>query len=215
MSRLVRDSRLETRTARAKLSARGRPYWRALNPGLHLGYRKGKAGGRWVARWYLGGERYQIETVAGITDDSQDANGSTILDYAAAVSAARALHAQRTIASIPTNPYTVERACGDYVEYLRAERQTADDTDRRLNRHVVPKLGRRSVAQLTREELESWKRGLIRRDETDPDAERRSKDTANRVLSMLKAALNRAIDAKPKEIPSDMASAAHAKSIST
>ena len=47
MARRVRDSDLETRAARGKLKARGKPYYRAIGEGLHLGYRKGdkSAGG--------------------------------------------------------------------------------------------------------------------------------------------------------------------------
>ena len=119
MPRLVKDSRLETRTARARLAPRGRPYWRALDPGLRVGYRKGQTGGRWVVRWYLGNEKYQAETLDGIADDTQDANGSTILDYAGAVAAARALHAQRT-GPAAAGSYTVARACEAYkADYER------------------------------------------------------------------------------------------------
>jgi hypothetical protein len=49
MARLVHDANLETRTARSRLDARGKPYYRAVQPGLHLGYRKPQQGaGKWV-----------------------------------------------------------------------------------------------------------------------------------------------------------------------
>ena len=54
MARTVRDAKLETRSARAKLPADGIPRYRGLDQGLHLGYRKGKTGGKWVVRWYSG-----------------------------------------------------------------------------------------------------------------------------------------------------------------
>ena len=44
MPRTVRDTGLENRTARSRLKARNKPYYRALEPGLHLGYRKPLAG---------------------------------------------------------------------------------------------------------------------------------------------------------------------------
>jgi len=52
MARTVRDSNLESRTARARLESSGQPYYRNLEPGLlHLGYRKPLAGaGKWLAR---------------------------------------------------------------------------------------------------------------------------------------------------------------------
>ena len=40
MARSVRDSTLDSRTARSRLKARRKPYYRLLGPGLHLGYRK-------------------------------------------------------------------------------------------------------------------------------------------------------------------------------
>ena len=54
MARRVRDRAIETREARRKLKASGKPYWRAIGKGLHVGYRKGKASGVWVVRRYLG-----------------------------------------------------------------------------------------------------------------------------------------------------------------
>ena len=48
MARTVRDAKLETRTARAALKPSGKPYFRAIDEGLHLGYRKGQTAGKWV-----------------------------------------------------------------------------------------------------------------------------------------------------------------------
>jgi len=42
MARTVRDARIESPTARLKLAARHEPYWRTIDEGMHLGYRKGK-----------------------------------------------------------------------------------------------------------------------------------------------------------------------------
>jgi hypothetical protein len=64
MARTVKDATLESRTARGRLKARGKPYFRSLEPGLHLGYRKPLSGaGKWLARHYIGGERYEVETI--------------------------------------------------------------------------------------------------------------------------------------------------------
>ncbi len=64
MARSVRDASLDTRTARSRLKARGKPYWRQLEPGLSIGYRKPLSGpGKWVVRHYLGGgDRYETDT---------------------------------------------------------------------------------------------------------------------------------------------------------
>src|SRR5262249_62320932 len=53
MARKVRDRELGDRASRAKLKPRGKPYWRTLDQGVHIGYRKNpKAGGKWVGRVY-------------------------------------------------------------------------------------------------------------------------------------------------------------------
>jgi hypothetical protein len=45
MPRKARDDRMDTRTARSKLTPRPEPYWRSLQEGRALGYRR-LAGGR-------------------------------------------------------------------------------------------------------------------------------------------------------------------------
>src|SRR6516225_6006315 len=96
MARSVRDARLETRAAREKLKPRGKPYYRALDPGLHLGYRKGTAGGRWVMRWYVGDGAYRLETI-GTADDKGDAgDGEVVLDFRQAQTLAREKHLEHT-----------------------------------------------------------------------------------------------------------------------
>ena len=72
MARRVKDQNLESRDARLKLKTRGKPYWRAIGRGLHVGYRKGKTGGMWVVRRYLGQQNYQMHTIAQ-ADDMLDA----------------------------------------------------------------------------------------------------------------------------------------------
>ena len=74
VARTVRDQNLETRSARGRLKPSPKPYYRTIDPGLHLGYRKGKSGGRWVVRWYVGDRDYKTETIAN-ADDVADADG--------------------------------------------------------------------------------------------------------------------------------------------
>ena len=57
MPRMVKDARIETRAARARIavadSVRSKghePQWRAIGEGEHLGYRKEKHGGKWIVR---------------------------------------------------------------------------------------------------------------------------------------------------------------------
>lgn len=78
MARTLRDAKLDTRAARARLAVQPKPHWRTLVPGqLHLGYRRRRkdAPDSWVARRYLGLDpdgvgRYAAVTL-GLADDYQ------------------------------------------------------------------------------------------------------------------------------------------------
>jgi integrase len=56
----------------------------------------------------------------------------------------------------------------------------------------LPEFGSLRVADLTRTKLEAWRDGLVRRTD-DSEQRRRSQDTANRVLTIVKALLNHAM----------------------
>src|SRR5262249_16855413 len=140
MARTVRDASLESRAARSKLKARGKPYYRAIDQGLHLGYRKlaGKAG-RWVLRLYEGrpesgsGSPYVTEVIAGADDvsDPTFSNGdiatakikdTDILSFTQAQAVARRMRDERSRGSAGIKgPYTVSRALEDYFTFLRSE----------------------------------------------------------------------------------------------
>ena len=74
MSRTTREVNLSTRAARQRLKPAGKPYYRSLDQGLHLGYRKGVRGAAWVTRWYVGAEVYKVESLEGRPDDVIDAH---------------------------------------------------------------------------------------------------------------------------------------------
>jgi hypothetical protein len=81
MPRTLRDTKLDNRTSRERLKARGRPYWRSLEVGLHLGYRRiSGAPGRWCVRRYVGDQAYKVEII-GTADDHADADGDKVLDF--------------------------------------------------------------------------------------------------------------------------------------
>ncbi len=202
MARTLKDAKLDTRSARKTLKRRPEPHWRSLSPGLAIGYRKLTTGGTWIARHYTPQEGRRFHAL-GAADDIADADGEHILSFAQAQDIARAWFSD--LARGPAGDLTVKQACVSYVDFLRAERKTADDTRARLEKHVYPTLGHRAIPALTKTEIDQWKRGMVRRDPDDPEVERRSKDSANRVLTMLKAALNRAFDDEDNRIHTDAA----------
>src|SRR6516225_8673467 len=88
MARTIKDTKLDKREARRRLEPRGKPYYRLLEEGLHLGYRKpngrkGKpaAGGKWVTRIYIGNQSYRVENIDGVADDFTDADGVAVLNF--------------------------------------------------------------------------------------------------------------------------------------
>src|SRR3984893_14721987 len=118
MAKTVRERKLNSPAARAKLKHSGKPYWRAIDTGLHLGYRKGLNGGKWVLRRYLGKETYHVETI-GIADDHSAADGARILDFFQAQRRAREVAA---LAKAPEKTaFTVAAAMAAYFERLEHE----------------------------------------------------------------------------------------------
>jgi hypothetical protein len=205
MPRTLKDAKLDSRSARLRLAARREPYWRSISDRMAVGYRRGVKGGTWVGRHYTSdhGRRFQA---LGTADDILDADGVHVLSFAQAQELARRWFLDIAMERLPTAaPITVKVAVERYVRFLKAERRTGLDTEQRLGRLVLPQLGERGVLDLSKNDIDEWKQGLIRRDPGDPEVERRSKDTANRVLSMFKAALNRAFDDPKNGIGSDLA----------
>jgi integrase len=213
MARTVRDTILATRSARLRLALTGKPYWRMLEQGLHLGYRRRATGGSWIARRRDETGIYHEEKL-GRADDLQDADDAAILDFSQAQRAARSswTNQQRLAAALPAGngPLTVKRAIADYLDdYRRRGARGAEVIESVVGRNVLPALGDVLVHKLTARRLADWHRSIAERprywrsragappntaafDRNDPDAVRRRRASANRVLTYLKAALNRA-----------------------
>jgi integrase len=208
MARTVRDALLDSRTARGRLKARGKPYWRGMEPGLHLGYRRPTTGaGKWLARHYVGDQKYEVETI-GVADDFSDADGVAILNFHEAQKLARERMVARAHAAAgKTKPLTVADAIASYIEFLETNRKSGREGRYASDAFILPVLGKIEVAALTTDQIQDWltkvakaparirtKRGQGQRfkTETHPENGRRRKSSANRILTVLKAALNRA-----------------------
>lgn len=203
MARTVRDARLETRAARAKLAPGPAPFYRALDPGLHLGYRKGKTGGKWVMRIERvvrpeRGSPYSVETI-GTADDTADADGVAVLSYPQAQVIARAKRVERARVArgLPAQdaPYTVGLCVREYLGWLDRNRKSAVDLRYRAEALILPELGDVPCLDLTAAALRKWRdkigqhppRLRTRRGEAqkfrvignDDEARRRRKATAN------------------------------------
>lgn len=209
MARTIRDAALDTRTARSRLKPRGKPYYRVMEEGVHLGYRRLKAGaGKWVVRHYVGDQKYEVETI-GPADDLSDADGEKILNFSQVQAKAREIMVARANkAAGKAGPLTVKAAVDAYIAFLEAKRKSAKFSRYAADAFILPNLGEIEVKALTKDQIEDWHHGLARagarirvkkgkeqrfREITDPEEhQRRRKSSANRILTVLKGALNRA-----------------------
>ena len=211
MPRKLIDATLENRTARSRLRVRHKPYFRLIEPGLHLGYRKLVSGpGTWIVRRYLGGGNYTVRNLATgdgklvIADDFSVPDGHSVLSFAQAYDRAKA---QRQAEA--SGRCTVANAMDDYIAFLRkiAARPPMHATA------IVHLSGRNSAKwnfnALTTKLLETWLKNLakrpprlrtrkarskIRQARRQPmrNSKRRRQASANRTWTVFKAALNRA-----------------------
>src|SRR5436309_8039132 len=79
MPRIVRNAKLDTRTARTALPRQDQPYWHHLSRGLSLGYRKAPRGNVWIAKLVKPGFREQ--KTLGPADDVLDRDGIHVLSF--------------------------------------------------------------------------------------------------------------------------------------
>ncbi len=221
MARSVQDTKLDSRNARDRLKPRARPYYTTLIPGeLHIGYRRRRKGkgaqGRWLVRRYLGKDangvgRYQ-ERDLGLADDHLDADGQKIFDFRQAQKLANKWRRDNDGGQpSPGGPLTVRDAMQRYFTYIESEDRPTHEYRLRADLHILNVLGNELVDTLTTEGLRTWLADLAKRPAQlrkkanataprykaapqGPEAKRKRKSSANRVLALLKAALNHAFE---------------------
>ena len=209
MAGTVKHSRLESRTARSRLKRGRQPHWQALVPGkVHLGWQRWKDDneGRWVLRRYIGNNKYRATTL-GRADDATRADGEHVLNFEQAEAKARAMVDAPNGGKV--HRLTVRQAMERYIAFKRSQGAPVRDVVSRGNAHILPPLGDLVVSELTAEQLRGWlatlaaspaqvrpKAGQVQyQPEPEGDeAVRGRRASANRVLTMLKAALNHAYD---------------------
>jgi integrase len=205
MARTVRNAKLDTRSARARLPLNKSGYWVPIARGFALGYRKGSKGGTWLAR--LIDKAGRRETALGPADDVLEPDGRRILDYAQAQAEARewlrSLSDKSDIGS-----YTVNQCLDHYVtEYKRRGGKALSRVEGSISAFIRPRLGKYEVDALTATMIRQWLAELATApprlrtrngqqqkvraiSPDDPDAVRRRRASTNRILNILKAALN-------------------------
>src|SRR6516162_664395 len=201
--RTLRERTLDKAAVRLRLSVQSKPFWRLVEPNLHLGYRRlKKRPGSWIRRRYLGDEEYQQEWI-GHADDYGPADGQTILTFQQAQERCRGRPA------VKAGPYTVRSALEDYFTKLEADGKSASARDfrKRAEASIPPELLDRKADALTTDEITTWRSKLAAQpprartgknqkqnyrkfDSGDPEAVRKRRSTVNRRWTVLRAALN-------------------------
>jgi integrase len=214
VARLRRHGKLQTREARTRLAQSVHPYWHTIQTGLALGYYKGDHAGSWYVRRRVA-SRYRVERLSD-ADDFADADGVTVLDFAQAQRRALLDESSKAAADHP-DKYTVADALRDWQAKQQAQSRDSSMAPPAAAqvRLIAEGLGATAVAALTTRMIEIWRDGIANsgrrvrqkapkvpakpapvrfapppKGVTTREAKRRRQATANRLLNVLKAALN-------------------------
>lgn len=201
MARRLNEAPLTTRAARSSLPCG--LHWRALDPDVHLGYRKGKRGGKWIVRFYIR-DRQTYQRVELGTADDVISEGT--LGYAEAAKAAKAAVEKARHASVGEKtgkPLTIRSAVEPYIQMRDARhserqgRKLKSDGHSRLTKYVLEdeSFAGTGLDALTEAKLIAWRKGL--------GALRES--SRERCASDLKAALNEFYRGNRRRLPPDFA----------
>ena len=222
MARTKRSARLGSREGRSKLD-RGKRYQEQLSEGRYLAYRRpmNGAAGSWMARWTdltTGDSRQQR---LGVADDLMDPDGVNILDFGTAQKKAQEwfelknnqASIEATGAPVKGGPCSVKSVAEAYL--LDAAKRGVKGhsiMSTTFKAHILPELGNIEIAKLTKGRIEKWLHTLAESPRrktgtakekvehlpppSTEDEKRARKDSANRVLTNLKAALNFAVKEK-------------------
>jgi integrase len=192
MARTVRNAKLDSRAARAKLPVDSKSvHWVSMDRGRSVGYRKGHKGATWVAKFVTPDLRKEI--TLGSADDVLDADGVSIFNYSQAQAAARSWFEELT-KPVAEAPLLLYSALEEYEATRKREGKDGAGNAARLRKHAADLLDK-PISDLTVVVLRRWRDQLAAvADGEDEDAQRRARDTANRTISIMKSVLNLAAD---------------------
>lgn len=173
---------LSKKGERSKLEPRREPYWSRLEIGLYLGWRAlGGGVGTWIARRQENSKKaYQALGHHETYDEAKKAALAWV---------------GRADAGVKEEDTTVEAACRHYIQHQRTTKgeDSAKDAEGRFKRLIYgTDFGRTKLDKLNTIKVRAWRDGQIAQieDDEDDDKLRRAKDSTNRNLATLKAALN-------------------------
>jgi integrase len=180
----IRSAQLETRSQRAKLIPRRKPYSIRVAPGIRLGYRRNEGAGTWSVVCADGTGGSWLKKLAA-ADDREDADGTLIMDYWQAVEAAKKLARAGDGVADSERPATVREAVEGYQRDLKA-RGGAEKNATGLLPKLSPALASKPASLLTKKDVMGFRDGLV--------ASGIKASTVNRTMNAFIAALNLAAD---------------------
>jgi integrase len=202
--------KLDTHSARLSLPI-GPRYNHKLQTGLYLVYRKGLKGGTWTAKRHEGGIDYSRE-VLGLADDRPaHADGIRVLNFDQAQAKARQWFTQKAAedaGEVVAGDHTVADAMADYLKHQeRMKRKSQHWTEQTVKTFILPVLGDVKLSKLTHGKVKAWRDALAEAaprvrsgagqkpafrevDMSDPEIMRKRQSAANRIYTVLRAALN-------------------------
>ena len=199
---------LKTRSGRSILPRRSAPYWYSPQKGIRLGYRKAKGKspgpGIWRGEKWDGVAKVYIRWPLATADDQEPADGDKVLSFEQARDQLLALAKVGKVKVAKT----VEEAMVAYLDWFAVHRKSLAATKSVVDAHIIPALGGYAVSDLRKDLITAWaerlaeaplrRRGgkVLNADLDDPDALRARRASANRILTVLKAGLNRVHDGK-------------------
>lgn len=184
--------KIDTVSARLRLTIRREPFWHRVSKGCYVGFRKMTTGstGSWSARAFDESTGKQVYKAIGDLGELPDHQR---FDAAQKTAQMWFDHLGRGGNSAST---TIHEVCDRYVAHLRAisTAKAAEDADARFARYVInnKKLAATDVSKLTPLQVEAWRKNLKETPAlSGPNrGKRRSDSTLNRDMTCFRAALN-------------------------
>lgn len=212
MARSLTNAELASRTSRLRLKL-GIRYFQKLGNGSSLIYRRtGEGFGIWSAKYRSinndGKTKYTIRSV-GAADDFEDSNGHTVFTFYEAQQAARKILGLATSAGKENaHLLTVADVAKRYLSWYSVNRKSIGPCTATINAHILPRFGRLRLDELKSDVIRGWHEQLAltparkrakageacvhRKYPTDEAGIRGRKASANRILTIFKALLNKA-----------------------
>lgn len=187
-------TKIDSVSARDRLKARREPYWHRVSKGCYVGFRRMTAAtpGNWWARYRDPNTGKQLaHGLGGLEELPPTAR------FDRAVELARDWFAHVGMGG-RTEAMTVRGACEAYVKHIRAEKddKAADDLDARYNRRVFSDpIAQRELTKLQPDHVRDFRLRLVATPVTvgkTGKTRKLAKDTVNREMTALRAALNHA-----------------------